>query len=126
MNTSKGYDGVRTKKILFVTNAESGQANTILAMALEVSTRPHFEAHIASFPVLEKRARKLSPRIHFHPLDGMDFLLMATSDGLPEEKLPHRPRSGVFSVYGRFVGIILAGWSEECALRSLLFPVGGT
>ena len=107
-------------------NAESGQANTILAMALAASTRPHFEAHIASFPVLEKRARKLSPRIHFHPLDGMDFLLMATSNGLPEEKLPHRPRSGVFSVYGRFVGIILAGWDEECALRSLLFPVSDT
>ena len=121
MNTDNGHAGVRTKKILFVTNAESGQANTILAMALEASTRPHVEAHVASFPVLEKRVRKLSPKIQFHPLGGMDFMEMVGSNGFPEEKFPHRPRSGVLSTCGKFVGVVLAGWDEECALSSPCF-----
>ena len=97
-----------------MTNAESGQANTILVMALEASTRPHVEVHIASFPVLEQRVQRLSPNLQFHPLDGMDFVEMLAGHGFFERDLPHRPRTGVFSAYPTFTGLILAGWDGEC------------
>ena len=84
MNTNNGHAGVQTKKILFLTNAESGQANTILAMALEASTRPHVEVHIASFPVLEQRVQRLSPNLQFHPLDGKDYIEMLAGHGFFE------------------------------------------
>ena len=91
MDTAKGDTTIRVKKILFVTNSESGQANTILAMALEATTRPHVEAHIASFPVLKRRVERLSQKINFHPLDGKDMLEMLAAQGITEETIPHPP-----------------------------------
>ena len=58
MDTTNGDATIRARKIPFVTNSESGQANTIMAMALEATTRPHVEVHIASFPVLKRRVER--------------------------------------------------------------------
>jgi hypothetical protein len=48
------------KTVLFMTVAEAGQSNSILALALELLTHPNVDVHVASFPVLRKRAEELS------------------------------------------------------------------
>ena len=115
MDTSNDHThtNTHTKKILFVTNAESGQANTILAMALEASTRPQLEAHIASFPILERRVTRLSPNVVFHPLDGVDLKEAITAQGMVGGTVPHRPRSGAFKAYGRNMAFFLTGWEGD-------------
>ena len=120
MDTTNGDATTRAKKILFVTNSESGQANTILAMALEATTRPHVEVHIASFQALKRRVEKLSPKIHFHQLNGKDMLEMMAERGLSEETLPHPPTTKSYAPYGQSMGIVLTGWDGECAFCFLL------
>ena len=91
----------QTKKILFLTNAESGQSNTILALALEASTRPNLEVHLASFPVLKRRVERLSSKIVFHDLDGHGSFENFAAHGLPEEDFPHPPVTKSFMAYDR-------------------------
>ena len=123
MATNNGHATVLTKKILFVTNAESGQANTILALALEASARPNVEVHIASFPVLERRVDRLSPKLNFHPLDGKDMIEMYMSQGLSERDAPHLPTTKSFAGYGKVMAIAMTGWEGECAFSSFLWCV---
>ena len=120
MDTTNGNASIQTKKILFVTNSESGQANTILAMALEATTRPHIEVHIASFPALKRRIERLSPKINFHPLDGKDMFEMMTAQGVLEETFPHPPTTKSYEAYGQKMEAVLATWDGECALCLLL------
>ena len=115
MDTPNGDATIQTKKILFVTNSESGQANTILAMALEATTRPHVEAHVASFPALKRRVEGLSPKIKFHQLDGKNMFEMMLPQGVSEATLPHPPTTKSYEPYGRTMSIVVAGWDGECA-----------
>lgn len=120
MATNNGHANIQTKKILFVTNSESGQANTILALALEASARPHVEVHIASFPFLKRRVESLSPKLNFHPLDGKDMTAMYRSHGFSEEDTPHLPTTKSFAAYGRIMALSMAGWDGKCALFPFL------
>ena len=104
----------QARKILFVTNSESGQANTILAMALEATTRPHIEVHVASFPVLKRRVERLSPKINFHPLDGKEMIEMLLAQRVSEETLPHPPTTKSYEPYQK-MEFFLTGWDVECA-----------
>jgi len=115
------HDGTstQTRKVLFVTNSESGQANTILAMAVEATTRPHVQVHVASFPTLKRRIERLSPKINFHPLDGKDMSEMAAAQGLLGESIQHPPTTKSFEPYS-FLALMVAVWDGECALCSLL------
>ena len=99
--------------ILFVTNAESGQANTVLALALEVSTRPHVQVHIASFPVLKSRVERLNPTFNFHPLDGTEMAKVLATRGLSAKELPHLPTTKSYAAYDK-AGLGLVGWDGEC------------
>lgn len=119
MDTNSSHTDVRPKKILFITNSESGQANTILALALEASTRPHVEVHIASFLVLKPHAERLSSKFHFHPLDGKHMFEALAAQGLTERNLPHPPATKSFAVYDN-LGLGMVGWDGECAFFSCL------
>ena len=122
MDTQKiDPDAHASKTLLFVTNAESGQANTILALALEALTRPHVEVHIASFPVLKQRVEKLSPKLNFHALDGKGMLetMASNAQGWTEANLSHPPTRKSFAAYGPFLGLVLAVWDGEGTFRSL-------
>ena len=120
MDTTNGDATIQTK-ILFVTNSESGQANTILAMALEVTTRPHVQVHVASFPVLKQRVERLSPRINFHPLDGKAMAEAMRARGLNVEKLSHPPTAKSREPYGHVIPAVLTVWDGECELCFLLW-----
>ena len=120
MDTTNGDATIRAKKILFVTNSESGQANTIMAMAAEATTRPHVEAHIASFPALKRRVERLSSKINFHQLDGKDMIEMMAAQGVPWESFPHPPTAKGCEPYDRTTGVILTVWDGECAFCSVL------
>ena len=120
MGATNNDTAVPARKILFVTNSESGQSNTILAMALETTTRSHVEAHVASFPSLKRRVESLSPKINFHPLDGMSIFETAAARGLSEDRLPHPPTTKSYKPYGQSFVIALTGWDGECASRFLL------
>jgi len=52
--------------ILFITNSESGQANTILTLAAELLSRLDNEVHVASFAALEKHVAALRGCISGH------------------------------------------------------------
>lgn len=114
------HDGtIQTRKILFVTNSESGQANTILAMAIEATTRLHVQVHVASFPTLMRRVERLSPKINFHPLDGKEMSELMAAQGISGETIPHPPTTKSFKPYG-WMALVMAAWDGECALCSLL------
>jgi hypothetical protein len=91
------------RKVLFFTHAESGQANTILALALELKSRPHVQVHIASFPSLSRRVHELNQEINFHPLDGTDMVHTLPSWGLTEESMKHPPLSKSWDFYDRLL-----------------------
>jgi len=112
MDTNDGDADIQTKKILFVTNSESGQANTILAMAAEAAARPHVQVHVASFPVLKQRVEGLSPQLNFHPLDGKAMNETVGAEGFMF--LRHPPTTKSFKPYHRNFPLILAGWDGEC------------
>lgn len=120
MDADNDHGDVRAiRRILFVTNAESGQANTILALALEASTRPQVEVHVASFPSLKKRVEKLSQKLNFHSLDGKDMIQVLRGRGITEQNLPHPPRSGVLAVYSKAMALIITVWDGECTFSVL-------
>ena len=91
------------KPVLFVTNPEFGQCNTILALALELITHPNTDVHVASFPVLRKRAEELSSSVRatekahpnssftFHEIGGMSFEEAFASKGLSVASFSHPP-----------------------------------
>jgi len=120
MGATNNDTAIQTRKILFATNSESGQANTILAMALEATTRPHVEIHVASFPALKRRVESLSPKIDFHPLDGKSIFETAAARGLSEDRFPHPPTTKSYKPYGQSFVIALTGWDGECASCFLL------
>jgi hypothetical protein len=86
--------------VLLVTVAEAGQSDSILALALELLTRPNVDVHVASFPVLRKRAEepaRVVGRKHpgstfaFQEIGGMSVREAANSKGLTKATLPHPP-----------------------------------
>ena len=120
MDTTNDDASIQTRKILFVTNSESGQANTILAMALEATTRPHVEVHVASFLALKRRVERLSPNINFHLLDTKGMLETLAARGLIEEIYAHPPTTKSYKPYGRAMWLILTAWDGECTSCFLL------
>lgn len=113
MDANDSHLDIRTRKILFLTNEESGQANTILALSLEACSRPHVEVHIASFPDLKRRVEKLSSKLNFHPLDGDNMFEVFSKRGVPEHELSHPPTTKSFVAYEN-IGLVLAVWEGEC------------
>jgi len=113
MDTNDDNADIQTKKILFVTNSESGQANIILAMAVEAAARPHVQVHVASFPVLKQRVEGFSPQLNFHPLDGKAMAEARVARGLSAGADPHPPTTKSFEPY-RDLPPMLAGWDGEC------------
>lgn len=106
------------KSILFVTNAEYGQANVILAAAYEVLSRNEYSVHVASFASLGRRVDefnqiipKLSPArdsddgIHFHPLPAKS---MADSQGGIDFREPPGSWSGI-----KTISKLFCTWSPE-------------
>lgn len=102
MDVENDRASIQTRKILFVTKAECGQSNTILALALEASTRHRLQVHIASFPVLKRRVERLSSKLNFHPLDGQGTFETPEAHGLSEQDLPHPPVTQSFAAYDKF------------------------
>ena len=118
MDTEEGQTDTQTKNVLlFLTNAESGQSNTILALALEASTRQQAEVHVASFPILQRRVEKLSSKIKFHPLDGKGTFEIFEARGISERDLSHPPVTKSFVAYDRLQLV----WDGECAFKILSY-----
>jgi hypothetical protein len=118
MDTQSDDAHTHTRRILFLTNAESGQANTILATALEALARPHVEVHVASFPILKRRVKGLSPKLNFHALDGVDMRESLLGQGFSEADSSHLPARKNFAAYGRPLPLFLTGWNGGCAFCS--------
>lgn len=104
------------RRVLFFTHAESGQANTILALALELETRPHVQVHVASFPSLSRRVHGFNKAINFHPVDGTDMVQTLPSWGLTEESMKHPPVSKSWDFYDRLLVPALVVWGGQGSL----------
>lgn len=123
--TAQGASGPVTRKVLLFTHAENGQANTILALALELLTRPHVEVHVASFPSLSRRVHGLNQAIQFHPLDGTDMLHAVNSWGVTEDSFKHPPLSKSWDVYDRLLVPMVVIWSGEGSSHHIYLTVAG-
>ncbi|ROT41272.1 UDP-Glycosyltransferase/glycogen phosphorylase [Sodiomyces alkalinus F11] len=83
------------KKILMITNSETGQSNVILATAHALFEQdPTVQVHIASFPQLEPAAKKAlahvqDGRFAFHALPGPAFSEVYNRDPDPANTLLH-------------------------------------
>jgi len=95
------------KTVLFVTNSEYGQANTILALCAELLTHEDINVHVSSFSKLQKRVEWLQNRtenatsstITFHPLNDVPTTIDAVMARIGEDGLRHRPSSQDASIY---------------------------
>ena len=91
------------KTVLFITTADAGQSNSILALALQLLTHPNIDVHVASFPVLRKRAEELlgyesvvktkhpDSSFTFQEIDGLSVNEAGQSRGLDITTFPHPP-----------------------------------
>ena len=85
--------------ILFITNSESGQADTILALVAELLSRPNAEVHVVSFAALEKRVSTLrdnissqpSSSLTFHTIQDVDMNTSPRQRGIKDEDLIYSP-----------------------------------
>ena len=125
MDTQGDDPHTHTRKILFLTNAESGQANSILALALEALTRPHVQVHVASFPILKRRVERLDPKLSFHTLDGVNMFQVLAALGFSEDNASHPPTRKNFAPYAWPLPQLVTGWDGKCAFL-LPSDVGGT
>jgi len=95
------------KTVLFLTNSEYGQANTILALCAELLTHEDINLHISSFSKLQKRVEWLQNRIEnatsstitFHPLNDVPTIADAVAGRLGEGGIRHPPSSQDAFVY---------------------------
>ena len=83
--------------------AEAGRYNSVFALALELLTHLNVDVHVASFPILRKRAEELSSsagvveRKHpastftFQEISGMSLREACEPRGLAEDSWPHPP-----------------------------------
>lgn len=62
-----------TRTVIFATNSESGQANTILALVAELLSRPGTEVHVASFATLENRVAAFRDNTLSQPSSSLTF-----------------------------------------------------
>jgi hypothetical protein len=111
--------------ILFVTNSESGQANTILALVAELLSRPDTDVHVASFVALEKRVAALrdgvlssppSSSLTFHTIHGVDMNTALRQRGIRDEDLVHSPTTKSYKAYD-IASAIVTAWSCEGAVH---------
>ena len=113
------------KKVLFFTHAESGQSNTMLALALELQARSNVEVHIASFPALSRRVYGLNRAIKFHPLDGQTVAQALSSRGITEETIKHPPLTKSWDFYDRLLVPSLVIWSDGGSFSRLSLAIAG-
>jgi len=121
------------KTVLFMTASESGQSNSILALSLELLTHPNVDVHVASLPILRKRAEELSSsanvveRKHpdssftFHEIDGMGTGEAVGSKGLTEASLPLPPLARSHDEGINNLMIVLTGWTGKGATHRFRF-----
>lgn len=93
------------KSVLFLTNAEHGQANVILATAWELLRRDEFDVHIGSYSSLRSRVRQLNedfvtqlhdlgkslekiPRVVYHEVRGVPMMEHVKIHNIPYEHSP--------------------------------------
>ena len=117
------------KTVLFMTFVEAGQSNSIFALALELLTHQNVDMHVASFPVLRKRAEELSSsarvveRKHpsstftFQEIGGMSPREAAESKGLGEATLPHPPLARTHDKGLNTLITLVTGWSGKGTTR---------
>jgi hypothetical protein len=117
------------KTVLFITIAEAGQSNTIFALALELLTHPNVDVHVASFPVLRKRAEKLSTsacaveRKHpgstfaFQEISGMALREAAELGGVSEATWSHPPLARTRDEGLNKLNTIVIGWNGKGTIR---------
>lgn len=116
--------------ILFISNSESGQANTILALIAELSCRPDTEVHVASFSALEKRvaalrdnalSRPSSSSLTFHTIHGVDMNTALRQRGIRDEDLIHSPTTQSYKAYD-IASAIVTAWSCQGAAHFCHWP----
>ena len=108
-----------------MTLAEAGQSNSIFALALELLTHPNVDVHVASFPVLRKRAGELSSsarvveRKHpnstftFQEIGGMSLREAVGLKGLGEATLSHPPLARTHGEGLNIIITLVAGWTGK-------------
>lgn len=105
------------KTILFASNTEHGQLNTILAIVQELVKRPHdvSSIHIVSFSTAGSRVQEMAAQssvpISFHPLFGPTYVDGIARNGLLAD-LVHLPTSKSLKIFQDF-GKLAMIWTEE-------------
>jgi len=117
------------RSILFITLPEIGQSNSIFALALELTTHPNVDVHVASFPVLRNRAKeltgstKVTEKAHpdssftFHHISGISFEDAIAAKGLSGASFPHPPLAKSHDEGIAKLIIMLTCWNGKGAAR---------
>jgi 2-acylglycerol O-acyltransferase 1 len=115
------------KSILFLTNAEFGQSNVVVAAAYELLKQNELDVHIASWPPLDSRARALSEAVQaeksgvpihsitFHSLPGQSVMgtWLKNAPKSAAADLPHPPGIKGAARIRALAPQILACWEPD-------------
>ena len=121
-----------SKRVLFLTNSEYGQAQTQLSVAYELLSHPDIEVHVASFEELGPRIPALNQlfhsqisrstaglsqrdkQIHFHLIDHPSLAkVLLSKNATTISYMSHPPGFwGALTSYPKSV-IFLLGWEPE-------------
>ena len=111
-----------------MTVAETGQSNTIFALALELITNPNIDVHVASFPALRRRVEELLSSVRvveqthpnssftFHEIGGMSLGESIEAKGLSGTSFPHPPMARSSDEGIEKLIIMLTSWNGKGAI----------
>lgn len=123
----------KRKTVLFMTVSAAGHSNSILALSFELLTHPNIDVHVASFPVLRKRAQELSnsarvvkerhpsSNFTFHEIDGMSEEEAGESKGLGGASFPHPPLAKSHDEGVHKLIVLVSAWNGKGMPRHLHF-----
>lgn len=121
------------KTVLFLTISEAGHSNSILTLALELLTHPNIDVHVASFPILRKRAEQLSSSAKvlegkhpgstftFHDIGGMSLGEAIWSKGATGSSIPHPPMAKSHEHGMNNLMLLLASWNGKGITPTIFF-----
>lgn len=114
----------RNKTVLFLTNAEHGMNNVLVATASSLMEHhPDVELHFASFPRLQSKIDRISKAmraktpasrdITFHPLSGVPLYQASAQIGMTAHSVPHPPAAAGIARLADMLQRMICPWTTD-------------
>ncbi|KAH6685851.1 hypothetical protein F5X68DRAFT_209414 [Plectosphaerella plurivora] len=114
----------RNKTVLFLTNAEHGLNNVLVATASSLMEHhPDVEVHFASFPALQSTIERISSAMRrktpasrdilFHPLSGVALSQATAQIGMTARTMTHPPAAAGIAKFADIAQGMICPWTAD-------------